>query len=91
LEKNPYHFSNFLPFISSSDQGVIRPGIPGQERATMTGTLSRKGFETDEEFFRFHLGRHGRDRSLSSLWQILNGAPLMLLPAGTDDLLPYRE
>lgn len=39
----------------------------------MTARIISREFETDEEFFRYHLARHGRDRSLSSLWQLLNG------------------
>lgn len=50
----------------------------------MTAQTIHKEFETDEEFFRYHLGRHGRDRSLSSLWQLLNATPLPLPDAGTD-------
>jgi hypothetical protein len=87
LEIKAHKFSNFQPFISSLDQGLIMPGTPGQERATMTAKISRQGFGTDEEFFRFHFGSHGRDRSLSSLWQILNGAAPMQLPAVSEDLL----
>lgn len=39
----------------------------------MTGTTRKTEFESDEEFFRYHLGRHGIDRSLSALWQHFNG------------------
>ena len=40
----------------------------------MTRNTKRTGFDTDEEFFRYHLARHGRDRSLSALWQLFHGA-----------------
>jgi hypothetical protein len=39
----------------------------------MTTQMSFGEFETDEEFFRYHLARHGKDRSLSALWQIFHG------------------
>jgi hypothetical protein len=52
----------------------------------MTTRTVRKEFENDEEFFRYHLARHGRDRSLFSLWQLLNATPLPLPDAGTADL-----
>ena len=38
----------------------------------MNAPMIREEFETDEEFFRYHLARHGRDRSLSTLWQLFH-------------------
>jgi hypothetical protein len=84
-------FSNFRPFISPCINLVIRPGTAGQGRVTMTARAFQKEFETDEEFFRYHLGRHGRDRSLSSLWQLFRGISSMPSLSVMDDLLQYRE
>jgi len=38
--------------------------------------MSGREFENDEEFFRYYSGYHGRNRSLSSLWELLNATPL---------------
>jgi hypothetical protein len=50
----------------------------------MTARITSREFETDEEFFRYHLARHGRDRSLSSLWHLFNATPLPSLVTVTD-------
>lgn len=52
----------------------------------MTTRALKQEFETDEEFFRYHLGRHGRDRSLSSLYGLLNATPLPSLQSWGDNL-----
>lgn len=57
------------------------PGSDGQERCAMTKPAFRKGFETDEEFFRYHLARHGKDRSLSALWQLFQKTDAVPVPA----------
>ena len=57
----------------------------------MTEHASRKGFETDEEFFRYHLKRHGKDRSLSALWQLFHGTAAVPLAVPADVLLRNPE
>jgi hypothetical protein len=52
----------------------------------MTARLSGWEFETDEEFFRYYSGYHGRNRSLSSLWQRFNATPLPSLAGMTGNL-----
>jgi hypothetical protein len=57
----------------------------------MTARTFPQEFDNDEEFFRYHLARHGADRSLSSLWQLFRTTPSTLSPTVMDDLLQYRE
>ena len=57
----------------------------------MTENSVRTGFETDEEFFRYHLGRHGKDRSLSALWQVFHGTDAVPLAVPADVYLKNHE
>jgi hypothetical protein len=67
---------------STGDQAREDPG----RSETMTARIVSREFDTDEEFFRYHLARHGRDRSLFSLWQLLRNDTLPSTRAGTEDL-----
>jgi len=57
----------------------------------MTKPAFRNGFATDEEFFRYHLRRHGIDRSLSGLWQIFHELPAGLVPVPAEPFLQNPE
>ena len=66
-------FSNFLLLIIPWEQLLDQAREdPGRSESTMNAPMIREEFETDEEFFRYHLARHGRDRSLSTLWQLFH-------------------
>lgn len=57
----------------------------------MTENAVRTGFETDEEFFRYHIRRHGKDRSLSALWQVFHGTDAEPLALPADVFLQNHE
>ncbi|PKL65814.1 MAG: hypothetical protein CVV32_01030 [Methanomicrobiales archaeon HGW-Methanomicrobiales-3] len=67
------------------------PERTGLERCAMTKPAFRNGFATDEEFFRYHLGRHGIDRSLSGLWQIFHELPAGPVPVPREPFLQHLE
>ena len=53
----------------------------------MTRDTIHRGFDADEEFFRYHLARHGKDRSLPALWQLFHGSPAVLCPVPAEPFL----
>ena len=90
MENSRRFLSNFPPFICPPANLVIRPGTPGQERATMT-TRQQDKRERDEEFFRCHLRWHRTDRALSGLWQFFHGTFPVPVALPEESLLQYRE
>lgn len=59
----------------------------------MNARQPSRGYESNEEVMRFQLSSHGGERSLSTLWQLFNPAPVPQ-PAElfvNDDFLQNRK